>query len=171
MTKLLLALLLATSTVFAATSAQAEIAVEKLGTSAIKKLASASGAEINAFFADHTFILKSRNSSAAYPYNGPSFVYFAPGGKIALWRGWGGDLTVHGGKWEAGWLGDNETLLCMDFDGINQGGSCVVLESARTLIQQRAKGNVFGLRAGAQAPMLLRSNQVDFKFVAKELGL
>jgi hypothetical protein len=171
MSKLLAAMLLAVAVSVAATGAQAEIAVEKVGASGIKKVAAASGAEIKAFFSDHTFIMRSRNSTAAYPFNGASFVYFAPSGRLALWRGLAGDLTVKGGTWEAGWLGDNETLLCMDFDGINQGGSCVVLESARTLIEQRAAGNVFGLKAGATGPIPLRGGQVDFKFVAKRLGL
>lgn len=155
----------------AASAAQAEVAVESIGRSVISKIAYAPGFEIKDFFSGYTFKMNSRFSTPAYPFDGPSFVYFSPNGRVAVWRGAGADPKISGGNWEAGWLGNNETLLCMDFDDFKQGGSCVVLESAGTLIQQRVKGNVFGLKVGAAAPMVLRRNQVDFKFVARELGL
>jgi hypothetical protein len=164
---LVVALALAFGTVPAA---QAAIVSEMVGGS-VGKVAKAADAEINAFFSDYTFILKSRNVMPSFPFNGGSFVYFAPNGTLALWRGWGGDAKIYSGKWEAGWFGSNESLLCMTFPGINEGEPCVVIVSARTLIQERAKGNVFGLKGGSKAPLVLKANQVDFKFVAKELGL
>ena len=172
MSKLVRALVLVVLTaVLAVPAAQAAMKAETVGRSAIKKIAHAPGSEIKAFFSGYTFILNSRYSTAAYPYDGPSFVYFAPNGGLALWRGNAREPTVYGGTWEAGWLGNNETLLCMDFEQFRQGNSCVVLESAGTLIQKRAKGNVFGLKAGDAAPMALRRNQVDFNYVAGKLGL
>jgi len=157
-----------TLALIAAPAAQAAIVSEKVGGS-LGKIAKASDAEINAFFSGYTFILKSRNVMPSFPFNGGSFVYFAPNGTIALWRGWGGDAKVYAGKWEAGWFGNKESLLCMTFSGINDGEPCVVIVSARTLIQERAKGNVFNLKPG-KAPLVLKANQVDFKFVAKQLG-
>jgi len=151
-------------------AAQAGIVSEKVGGS-IGKVAKAADADIQAFFAGYTFILKSRNVMPSFPFNGASFVYFAPNGTLALWRGWGGDAKIYSGKWEAGWFGSRESLLCMTFAGINEGEPCVVIVSARTLIQERAKGNVFGLKPGGKAPLVLKANQVDFKFVAKQLGL
>jgi len=148
-------------------AAQAAIVSEKVG-GAIGKVAKATDAEIQAFFSGYTFILKSRYVMPSFPFNGGSFVYFAPNGTLALWRG---GAKVYAGKWEAGWFGSKESLLCMTFPGINDGEPCVVIVSARTLIQERAKGNVFGLKGGGKAPMLLQAHQIDFKFVAKQLGL
>lgn len=158
------------ATMLTTTSVHAELAVETVGRGGVAKIATAPGFEIKAFFADHTFIMNSRNSTQAYPWDGPAFVYFAPNGRIALWRGWDGS-GVFGGKWEAGWLGDNETLLCMDFDDVDQGGRCVVLKSAGTLIQKRVAGNVLKLKVGAPGPLRIGRHQVDFAYVAKKLGL
>ena len=83
---LVVALALALGTVPAA---QAAIVSEKVGGS-VGKVAKAADAEINAFFSGYTFILKSRNVMPSFPFNGGSFVYFAPNGTLALWRGWGG---------------------------------------------------------------------------------
>jgi len=147
--------------------AQAAIVSEKVG-GAVGKIAKAPDADIQAFFSGYTFILKSRNVMPSFPFDGGAFVYFAPNGTLALWRG---NAKVYSGKWEAGWFGSKESLLCMTFPGINDGEPCVVIVSARTLIQERAKGNVFGLKGGGKAPMLLQRHQIDFKFVAKQLGL
>jgi hypothetical protein len=170
MRKLAVAVVAVALALSAAAPAQAAIVSEKVG-GEIGKVAKATDADIRAFFSGYTFILKSRNVMPSFPFNGASFVYFAPNGTMALWRGWGGDPKVYAGKWEAGWFGSKESLLCMTFAGINEGEPCVVIVSARTLIQERAQGNVFGLKGGAAAPMVLRGNQVDFKFVAKQLGL
>ncbi len=159
-----IALMLALSAVPAT---QAAIVTERVG-GAISKVAKSPDAEINAYFSGYTFILNSRNVMPSYPFDGPAFVYFAPNGALALWRG---DAKVYPGRWEAGWFGNKEALLCMTFPGNNDGEPCVVLVSARTLIQERAKGNVLNLKAGAAVPVLLQRHQVDFKFVAKKLGL
>jgi hypothetical protein len=148
--------------------ARAEIAVENVG-GAVRSLAQASATEINDFFAGYTFKFNSRITTRSYPWHGPSFLYFAPNGSVAVWTH--RERQILGGRWETGPFGNSDVLLCFDFDGWNEGGACVVLESARTLVQQRTPGNVFSLKAGAAAPMVLRRNQVDFKFVANELGL
>lgn len=150
-------------------AAHAEIAVEPISRSTIDRIAHAPGFEVQAFFADHTFIMKARNSHPSYPFDGRSFVYFGPNGKLALWRP--AVQAVHGGNWEAGWLGDNEVLLCLDFDGFSDGRPCIVLKSAITLFGERAAGNVFGLKGGAQVPLFLQRQHVDFDFVAEKLGL
>lgn len=155
--------------VLSAGTARAEIAVDSIGRSTIKQIAQAPGHEIKSFFADHTFIMKARNSQPSYPFDGRSFVYFSANGKLALWRP--GQQRVVGGNWEAGWLGDNEVLLCLDFDGVSEGRPCIVLESAVYLFGERAAGNVFGLRGGAEGPFLMQRHHVDFKFAAEKLGL
>ncbi len=162
-----IAILLAT--LLSVGAAQAEIAVESVSRSMIKRIAQAPGHEIKSFFADHTFIMKASNSQPAYPFDGRSFVYFAPNGKIALWRPV--EQRIHSGTWEAGWLGDNEVLLCLDFDGLSEGRPCIVLESAVYLFGERAEGNVFGLRGGSDGPFLMQRHHVDFKFAAEKLGL
>lgn len=129
-------------------------------------------------FAGYTFTLKRPKVKAnalkdVFPFRGTVVAYFAPNGRILVWEGKAEKVAV--GAWGVGAPLDKASkagnLVCFDFSGKSKKYlPCPIIKVYGKSMYERAKGNVFNLRAGGKVPKVVKSIDRKLQKLHDSLG-
>jgi len=155
-----------------------DIAAEKVSISQARKIGFMSEANARKEFAGYTFTLskpkvKANALRTAFPFSGTVVAYFAPNGRILIWSK--KSEKVVAGAWGVGAPLDKGSkagnLVCFDFSPRKEKYHlCPIIKVYGKNIYQRAKGNIFNLRAGGKVPKVLKSIDHSLQKIHDGLG-